>query len=331
MSLFSYLRTLRKNAYVPLTMAAQGALAQQQQGGDPNAQGGDPSMQGQDPNMQGAPQEGMPQMPEQGGGIQIVQGPNGEPIDAETGFIVIDEAQGLEQEPNTGIIFNKFTEEFFTPEGQPMDPQEAQAMIEQAMQGQGGEQQGMDPSMQGQDPSMMQGGDPNAQGMNPGMMQGQDPNMGQGMDPSTMQGMDPNTQGMDPSMMQGVSPEMEGMLGSGPMIDPNTGLPIDPNTGYYMQPGQEMPQGPEQDISEMIPGLEQFMAATDRSIERQDKAMKRVIHDLSGTRTDMQGLRREIQKMNDNNDTLLARVDNLANLIESVIAGAHGGAYPMGE
>lgn len=333
------LNLLRKLAYVPLTMAAQDAMAQQQGGGDPNAQGGDPSMQGGDPSMQGQGGEGMPQMPEGQGGIQIVQGPNGEPIDAETGFIVIDEEQGLEQEPNTGIIFNKFTEEFFTPEGQPMDPQEAQSMIEQAMQ-QGGEQggmpqEGMDPSMQGQDPSMMQGqegGDPSMQGQGSGMMQGQE-----GMDPS-MQGGDPSMQGQDPSMMQGGegmpqggSPEMDGMLGNGPMIDPNTGLPIDPNTGYYMQPGQEQGAGEEQDLSEMIPGLEQFMASTDRSIERQDKAMKRVIHDLAGTRTDMQGLRREIQKMNDNNDTLLARVDNLANLIESVIAGSQGGAYPMAE
>jgi hypothetical protein len=149
-------------------------------------------------------------------------------------------------------------------------------------------------------------------------------------DPSMMQqGGDPSMQGQDPSMMQGESPEMDSMLGSGPTIDPNTGLPIDPNTGYYMQPGQD--GGQPQDISEMVPGLEQFMASTDRSIERQDKAMKRVIHDLAGTRTDMQGLRREIQKMNDNNDTILARVDNLANLIESIINGADAGAYPMGD
>lgn len=305
------LNLLRKLAYVPLTMAAQDAMAQQQVGVDPNAQGGDPSMQGQGG-------EGMPQMPEGQGGIQIVQGPNGEPIDAETGFIVIDEAQGLEQEPNTGIIFNKFTEEFFTPEGQPMDPQEAQYMIEQAMQQGGMPQEGVDPSMQGQDPSMMQGVDPSMQDQDPNMMQSQE-----GMDPAMMQ--------VGEGVPQGGSTEMDGMLGSGPMIDPNTGLPIDPSTGYYMQPGQEQGVGGEQDLSEMIPGLEQFMASTDRSIERQDKAMKRVIHDLAGTRTDMQGLRREIQKMNDNNDTLLARVDNLANLIESVISGSQGGVYPMAE
>jgi hypothetical protein len=141
-------------------------------------------------------------------------------------------------------------------------------------------------------------------------------------------------QGQDPAAMQQGSPEMDAMLGSGTMIDPNTGLPIDPNTGYYMQPGAAGAEGQEeagQDISEMIPGLEKFMESTHSSIERQDKTMNRVIHDLSGTRTDIQGLRREIQKMNDNNDTLLARVDNLADLIESIISGAGNGPYPMGE
>ena len=119
------LQALQKIAYVPLTPAAQDAIMAQQGGGsmppvDPNMMGGAPMQQGAMPQPQG---------------MQTVPGPNGEPIDPETGFIVVDPVQGIEMEPTTGILFVKPTGEFMTPDGQPIPPEQAQMMIEQAMSG----------------------------------------------------------------------------------------------------------------------------------------------------------------------------------------------------
>ena len=301
---------MRKLAFVPLAPAAQDAMAQQ--GGmppaDPNAMGGmpmppaDPSMQGgapMDPAMMGG-------MPPQGGApapIQTVPGPNGEPIDPETGFIVVDPQQGIEQDPMTGILFSKFTGEFATPEGQPMDPQQAQVMIEQAMAQQGG--MPMDPAMQGEAP-MPPTGDPNA-----------------------MPPMEPAMMGGDPNAMGGMPMPPEAAPAQ-PSIDDQTGLPIDPETGYYMSPGAPMDDAGMG--AEAIPGLEQFMAKAEKVNDRQDKAIKRMTSEMVGTRTDIQALRREIQQVNDNQDTALARMENILAMLESIIGNQQTQrVQPLGE
>ena len=254
-------RAMQKKAYVPLTPAAQEAMAAQQQGApmdpamaqggmppmpmDPSMQQGmpmDPSMMGgapvdpsmaqgggmppmpMDPNMAaqgGMPPQGAGMPPQQGAGmppqqgaqqpIQIVPGPvdpsTGQPIpiDAETGMIVLDPANGVEMDMNTGIVFMKFTNEFYTNDGQPLDPNQAMQMIVEAAAGP------VDPNQQQQDMAQIQQMQAQSDAMmNPGM-----PPQGGGapmpMDPAMMQGapMDPNAmaQGgmppmpMDPSMM----------------------------------------------------------------------------------------------------------------------------------
>ncbi len=297
---------MRKLAFVPLAPAAQDAMAQQ--GGmppaDPNAMGGMPMPPAGDPSMQGgAPMDPamMGGMPPQGAApapIQTVPGPNGEPIDPETGFIVVDPQQGIEQDPMTGILFSKFTGEFATPDGQPLDPQQAQMMIEQAMSQGGMPQQGgapMDPAMMGGMP-MPTAGDTNA-----------------------MPSLDPATTGVDPIAAGEVpaTPEAEAATSAQPSIDDQTGLPVDPETGYYMSPGSFTEDAASE--PEVIPGLEQFMAKADKVNDRQDKAIKRMTSEMVGTRTDIQALRREIQQVNDNQDTALARMENILAMLESLI------------
>ena len=288
---------MRKLAFVPLAPAAQDAMAQQ--GGmppmDPSMQEGMPMPPGGDPSMMGG-------MPPQGGApapIQTVPGPNGEPIDPETGFIVLDPQQGIEQDPMTGILFSKFTGEFATPDGQPIPPDQAQIMIEQAMQQGGAMPPTVDPNMGGalMDPSMMGGVPP----------QGSDPAMG-GMPMPTA--VDPSMMGGDPDPGQPAAPT----------IDDQTGLPMDPETGYYLSPGAVA--GEEGQENEMIPGLEQFMAKADKVNDRQDKAIKRMTSEMVGTRTDIQALRREIQQVNDNQDTALARMENILAILESIVGGS---------
>ena len=267
--------------------------------------------QGGDPAVAGG-------MHPQGGQIQTVPGPNGEPIDPETGFIVVDPQQGIEQDPLTGILFSKFTGEFATPDGQPIPPDQAQAMIEDAMAQQGGAMPPQDGTPAG-DPGM--GMPPPA---DPAMMQ--PPMPPQGDDPNAMPPMDP---AMDPAMMQGggmppaEDPAMAGQ--QAPVIDDQTGLPIDPETGYYTS-GAAI-TGQDQ-YGEMIPGLEQFIAKAEKVNDRQDKAIKRMTSEMVGTRTDIQGLKREIEQTNDNQDTILARMENILALLESVV-GRVGGVQPM--
>jgi hypothetical protein len=296
---------LQKLAYVPLTPAAEEAVAggMPPQGGMPPMDpamgqgGGMPPMPPMDPNM-----GGQPPMPPQGGGVQAVPGPNGEPIDPETGFIVIDPAAGIEQDPLTGILFNKSNGEFATPDGQLIPPDQAQAMIEEAM-------------------AMAQGGAMPPQG---------------GMPP--MPPMDPAAGAMppmsDPAMTQQpgqpqLDPMSEAMAGGQPMIDPQSGLPIDPATGMFAQsPQAAAPAGGvgEGRIEELMSGLEGFMDKNDKISDRQDKLNKRMLHDLAGTRTDIQGVRREIQQLNDNQDTLMARLENVLNVLESMMGRPRGSA-----
>ena len=290
---------LQKLAFSPFTEDAQMAA---QQGGMP-LQGGqpptDPSMMGgqppMDPAMQGgaAPQGGMSQ-------IQTVPGPNGEPIDPETGFIVLDPQQGIEQDPVTGILFSKFTQEFMTPDGQPLDPQQAIQMIEQA-QMQGG-QPPMDPAMQGgvaplegqppMDPSM-QGGQPAASSMPP--QQG----AGQTFDPSTGQMIDDAT-GMPVDQATGM------------LIDPSTGQLIDPQSGAVAPGNQQMQMFDDPEIMEQVREVLKEVPGMVKELSRVEKQNNQV-------RTDIQGLRREIQTLNDNQDAVLSRLDNTTALIEQLL------------
>ena len=114
-------------------------------------------------------------------------------------------------------------------------------------------------------------------------------------------------------------------MAGGQSIDPQTGLPIDPVTGMFANTEAPVPGAseggalPEEDILQDMPGLAEFMTKYDKDSNRQDKLNKRMLHELAGTRTDLQGLRREIQQSNDNQDTLLVRLETLANLIESLV------------
>ena len=194
--------------------------------------------------------------------IQIVQGPNGEPLDANTGFIVLDPQQGIEQDPLTGIIVNMSLQEFATPEGQPLDPQQAIAMIEQARQAQGG---GMPQQGGGMPP---QGGAPMTPPMPPPMPQAAP---GQSFDPSTGMMLDDN---------------------SGLPVDPNTGMLVDPSTGQQIDPNTGMPaQAPVGDM----PFTEdpEIQAQLSDSMKRSEKLEKSVStlsrnmnlpHDLQGVR-----------------------------------------------
>lgn len=276
---------LQKIAFSPFTEDAQ--MAAQQQPMPP--QGGQPPM---DPAMaQGAPAP-----------IQTVPGPNGEPIDPETGFIVVDPQQGIEQDPLTGILLNKFTQEFMTPDGQPMDPNQAMQMIEQA-QMQGG-QPPMDPSMQGQpqDQAMM-GGQPSM-----------DPAMAQGASAPAMQPQQMAGQTFDPATGQMID-DATGMpvdQNTGMLVDPSTGQLIDPNSGAVAPGNQQMPMFDDPEIMDQVrevlkevPGMAKELSR----IEKQDNHL----------RTDIQGLRREIQTLNDNQDAILARIDNSTALLEQLL------------
>lgn len=361
-------RVLAKKAYVPLSPAAQEAMqgAQQPpQGGAPAQdpammQGGQPPMdpamaqQGGMPPMplqEGDPaamdpammqQGGQMPMPEQGGEptpIPVISGPNGEPIDAETGFMVVDFAQQIEQDPMTGILLNKMTGEFMSPDGQPIPPDQAMQMLEQAsaqaqggMPPQGGEQPPMDPAM------MQQGGGapiPPQQGGAPVPPEGAEP-MQQTASAEEDAMMAQQQQMMAAPPVQGQYNEAAGM-----QVDPNTGMPIDPSTGMLIdvatgnlidpstgQPVQAGAGVPAQDgdamsavsqLFEAVPGLQEFIANAPKQLEAQDKTLSRVMHDNSAVRTDLQGLRREVQKVNDNNDTLLTRLDNMLNIVEQIV------------
>ena len=274
------LNVMRKLAYVPLTPAAEEAVSQQPSaGGGMLPQGGMPFP---DPNgaAQGAAAPTM----------QTVPGPNGEPIDPETGFIVVDPANGIEMEPITGILFVKPTGEFMTPDGQPIPPEQAQILIEQAMQ------QGGAPAPVGQPP------------MDAGMMPG---------NPAGADMMNQPTVPMDPAAQ---------IASGGPMIDPQSGLPIDPATGMFTAPTQAAPSGASAmsgGLETAMPGFEEFVDKYEKTADRQDKLNKRILHDLSGTRTDIQGVRREIQQLNDEHDTVLARLQNVLNILEQLLGGEH--------
>ena len=357
-------RLMAKKAYVPLTPAAQEAMEGQQappQGDmsmDPNAMPlqGEPAMMGGQPPMDPAmgQQGAMPPMPtdpsmmggqppmdpsmtqgQQMPPIPVVSGPNGEPVDAETGFIVIDFAQGIEQDPMSGMLLNKYTGGFMTPDGQPIPPEQAMQMMAQAG---GMPQQGGQPPM---DPNEMppQGGMP----MDPSMMEGQ-PMMQQtasAEDPMAMTGQGMPTQ--TPPPIQGEFNEAAGM-----QVDPNTGMPIDPITGMLLDPstgnlidpttgqtvsgGQQMGAAPmtEQGMDstqllENVPGLQEFINNAPKQMESLDKDIVKATHDISGMRTDLQGMRRELSAVKDENRSLYDRMDNCLQIVEEIVGMLGGG------
>lgn len=360
-------RAMQKKAYVPLTPAAQEAMAAQQQGApmdpamaqggmppmpmDPSMQQGmpmDPSMMGgapvdpsmaqgggmppmpMDPNM--AAQGGMPPqgagMPPQGGGmppqqgaqqpIQIVPGPvdpsTGQPvpIDAETGMVVIDPANGVEMDMNTGIVFMKFTNEFYTNDGQPLDPNQAMQMIVEAAAGP------VDPNQQQQDMAQIQQMQAQSDAMmNPGMpAQGGMPPM----DPFMMQGapMDPNAmaQGgmpMDPSMMGGAPADPAAMP---PAADPNAmaqqAAPVDPAAaGMPMFDNTAEIQGTLAQLMQMQEDQARIQSEQQADIDAANKLSDNTNKVVKKLMDSTNALRREISAYHDNNERLAAEIESL--------------------
>lgn len=342
-------RAMQKKAYVPLTPAAQEAMAAQQQGApmDPAmAQGGmppmpmDPSMQQgmpMDPSMMGgAPVDpsmtqggGMPPMPmdpsmaaqggmpPQGAGmppqqgatqpIQIVPGPvdpsTGQPIpiDAETGMIVIDPANGVEMDMNTGIVFMKFTNEFYTNDGQPLDPNQAMQMIVEAAAGP------VDPNQQQQDMAQIQ----QMQAQSDAMMGQGMPPQGAPMPPEQGMPMDPSMMGgapmpMDPSMMQGGMPPAApaAQQPPAPPVDPAAaGMPMFDNTAEIQGTLAQLMQMQE-DQARIQSEQQADIDAANKLSDNTNKVVKKLMDSTNA-------LRREISAYHDNNERLAAEIESL--------------------
>lgn len=338
---------LNKVAYVPLTMAAQQAPAQSMSPQNAQAGGMPPMMPpGGDPSMRGAPaagvmppeamtggmppmQGGMPPMPEQqaAGGMQEPQ------IDPSTGFIILDLQQGIMQDPLTGLLYNAQLDQFAAPDGSGVIPDEqAIQMITQArmMQAQGGDQNVMPVPSQGVpvpvQPGIMQppmGGAPAPAPMPPQIPPAGPPPMRQTAaaetdDSSFMQAM--------PPVPQGTFDQATGMMmdpASGMPIDQATGMLIDPATGSMIDPSTGQPVPVDNGMNEAamntdIP-VDEYLNTIITSTQATEKNIDRVQKETSGLRTDLQGLRREIQKTNDTQDTVMARMDNLLNIMESIL------------
>ena len=354
-------RAMQKKAYVPLTPAAQEAMAAQQQGApmdpamaqggmppmpmDPSMQQGmpmDPSMMGgapvdpsmaqgggmppmpMDPNM--AAQGGMPPqgagMPPQGAGmppqgaqqpIQIVPGPvdpsTGQPIpiDAETGMVVIDPANGVEMDMNTGIVFMKFTNEFYTNDGQPLDPNQAMQMIVEAAAGP------VDPNQQQQDMAQIQQMQAQSDAMmNPGMPpQGAAAPMP--MDPNAMAqgGMPPMP--MDPAMMGGAPVDQAAMP---PAADPaamaQQAAPVDPAAaGMPMFDNTAEIQGTLAQLMQMQEDQARIQSEQQADIDAANKLSDNTNKVVKKLMDSTNALRREISAYHDNNERLAAEIEML--------------------
>jgi septal ring factor EnvC (AmiA/AmiB activator) len=59
--------------------------------------------------------------------------------------------------------------------------------------------------------------------------------------------------------------------------------------------------------------------------ERTDKQVASLARNINATRTDIQGVRREVAELNDNQDVVLQRIDNLLSLIERLLGGQQQG------
>ena len=128
-----------------------------------------------------------------------------------------------------------------------------------------------------------------------------------------------------PPMQQQASAEAGGMDPNalGVSMDPNTGMPIDPNTGVPMDPSTGLPVGGATSADQLlatIPGLQEYINKTPQQLEAFEKTMTKLMQDVAGYRTDIQGLRREVQKSNDNVDTTAARMENILALVEQLLS-----------
>lgn len=252
----------------------------------------DPAMMGGQPPMDPtvAGGQGMPPMPPMESAAQ-----GGEQIDPETGLVIVDPVQGIVMDPNTGIMLNKQTGEFISPEGQPIPPEQAIQMIEQAAAQMSGGQPPMDPAMMSGDPAMME-----QVGMPP-------------MDPAAAAaagGMMPPPPPMeDLAMMQG---------GAMPPAPQEAVSAMGASAGAV-----------EGDIESMMPGFEEFIAKSEQQAVSQDKTNKRVIKEIAGARADMQGMRRELEQLEDTQDVLLARLTDVVDRFERAMGGQISAGGPL--
>ena len=164
-------------------------------------------------------------------------------------------------------------------------------------------------------------------GMPPAGPEGQPP-----MDPAMMQGggMPPmGPEGMPPQggEMPPMDPSMGGMPPQSPMPGPDGSI----NGTFPPVPAEQLPgaapaapAGEEGDIDSMLPGFSDFMSRTEQQANKQGKINQRVIKELSGVRGDLQGVMRELAQFTDNQDTLLARLTDLANRLERHMAATTG-------
>ena len=57
--------------------------------------------------------------------------------------------------------------------------------------------------------------------------------------------------------------------------------------------------------------------------------MTKLMHEVAGYRTDVQGIRREVQKNNDNMDTMAARMENILALVEQLLGSQGMSTEPL--
>lgn len=143
---------------------------------------------------------------------------------------------------------------------------------------------------------------------------------------------------MDPAMMpQGGMPPMDpAAAAAGGMVPP-------PMEDPAMMQGGAMPPAPQEalsamgapagavegDIESMMPGFEEFIAKSEQQAVTQDKTNKRVIKELAGARADMQGMRRELEQLEDTQDVLLARLTDVVDRFERAMGGQVSTGSPL--
>lgn len=209
---------------------------------------------------------------------------------------------------NTGIVFMKFTNEFYTNDGQPLDPNQAMQMIVEAAAGP------VDPNQQQQDMAQIQQMQAQSDAMmNPGMpAQGDAAPMP--MDPSMMQGMpmDPNTmaQGgmppmpMDPSMMGGAPVDQAAMAQQAAPVDPAAaGMPMFDNTADIQGTLAQLMQMQE-DQARVQSEQQADINAANKLSDNTNKVVKKLMDSTNA-------LRREISAYHDNNERLAAEIETL--------------------
>jgi regulator of replication initiation timing len=121
------------------------------------------------------------------------------------------------------------------------------------------------------------------------------------------------------------------------LIDPATGNMIDPSTGQPVTGGQQpaaapMPGGTvdQNQLLESIPGLQDFLNNAPKQMESLDKDVVKATHDVSAMRTDLQGMRRELASVKEENRTLYDRMDNCLQVVEELVGMLSGGQDQQG-